>query len=138
MKNVVRFFGLPLSVLVWLLSGSFPLFIALGVLSQYLPPPIWGLIDNLGGLGGLVDEGGRILSLATAGLGVTYLFIGIVAFLAGTRKKNTKESRIYAKRMVLRGAVGVGISFLLYFVLHVILGFFGFLPTGLPLPVVMP
>lgn len=119
MRKIIHFLGIPLALLL----GAFWPFVILGLLvSADLMPDFSYYLRKFGTLYGV---GFEAAFFASVGLNVAYIAIGIRTYAAGALKRNgANVSNDYAKRMVLRGVVGVIAILLMSYVLYAILGSF--------------
>jgi hypothetical protein len=119
MRKVIQFLGLPLA----LLFGFFLIimFVVLLASSSLVP----GFNYDTNKFGTLTAEMVPADLLATFGISVVYIIIGIGVYVTVVkRKKKTKESSAYAKRMVLRGIIGIASVLFVYFALKLTLSLF--------------
>jgi hypothetical protein len=61
------------------------------------------------------------------GLSLLYIFTGVIAYIVGAvRKVKAKETKVFARKMLVSGITGVVVSFVLFFVLSIVLSYLGY------------
>jgi hypothetical protein len=118
MKRVIQFLGLPLAIAVSLVA------LLMLMVSRVVLPYLTAGGDYEGNchVGTLIGVSLGDMLLAILGLSVLYIVVGVSEYIAAVvRKKKIKEASSRARRMILRGVIGVAVSLILLFILNLVL-----------------
>lgn len=118
MSKLIRFLGLPLATAVSLVA------LLMLMVSRVALPYLAAAGDYEANchVGTLIGVGLGDMLLAILGLSVLYIAIGVSGYIAAVvRRKKIKEASSRARRMILRGVIGVAVSLILLFILNLIL-----------------